>query len=466
MDVLMPQLGETVTEGKIATWFKKPGERVEKGDNLFEIETDKVTMEVQAIDAGILSEVRVAAGETVPVGTVVAVIGGAQAASPAPASAPAQVATPAPARSAEPVARANGHAAPAVQPTGPARSLESWGFGPFNEVNTPTKNYGKAKVAGLRASPLARRLAAQSGLDLTAIAARVSAAGRDKILKDDVLAELAARPAQAAAPAPAPLQPAPAVARPAPQPAAPAAQAMVASGAVQAVPLNRIRQATGRHLAESWRTAPHVLQTVEADFDAIAKVRAAKKETFQQQHGIALTYLPFIARAVCIAIAAYPQINARFDGDQLLVSRDVHLGFAVDLNHDGLVVPVVRHADLMNVTGLAKAIDRQVEKARAGRLTQDDIEGGTYSISNNGSFGTLFTMPLINGPQVAILSTDGIRKRPVVMETAVGDVIVARPMGILAQSFDHRAFDGAYSGAFLQKLKQIIETRDWAAELA
>ncbi|HEX2257384.1 MAG TPA: 2-oxo acid dehydrogenase subunit E2, partial [Afifellaceae bacterium] len=234
----------------------------------------------------------------------------------------------------------------------------------------------------------------------------------------------------------------------------------------EVVPLNHVRRQTAKHLASAWHQIPHVVQAVEIDFGRVDAVRAARKEAFRQTHGVSLSYLPFIARAVVLAIAEFPRVNARFDGDRLLVSRRVHLGVAVDLSHEGLVVPVLRNADELNVTGLANAIDRLVKRARAGELTPDDLSSATYTISNNGSFGTLFTAPIISAPQVAILSTDAVRKRPVVVETEAGDAIMARPVGVLAQSFDHRAFDGAYSAAFLARLKDIIETRDWAAEFA
>jgi 2-oxoglutarate dehydrogenase E2 component (dihydrolipoamide succinyltransferase) len=188
------------------------------------------------------------------------------------------------------------------------------------------------------------------------------------------------------------------------------------------------------------------------------------KQGFAERQGVALTYLPFIARAVCLALAEFPRVNASFDEDRLILHRDVNLGIAVDLGHDGLVVPVVAHADEMNAAGLAKAIARQVEKARQGGLAPADVTGGTYTISNNGSFGTLMTAPIINVPQVAVLSTDAVRKRPVVLESEDGDAMAVRPVGVIGQSFDHRAFDGAYSAAFLRRLKAILETRDWAAE--
>ncbi len=227
-----------------------------------------------------------------------------------------------------------------------------------------------------------------------------------------------------------------------------------------------MRRKTGERLAESWRTIPHVFQAIEVDFTAIDLVRKTRREAFQKAYGFSLTYLPFVARATCLAIVAFPQVNARFDGNALALSRDVNLGIAVDLDHNGLIVPVVRDSGDLTVIGLAKAIRRQIDKARAGKLSPDDLSGATYSISNNGAFGTSFTTPIINAPQVGILSIDAIRLKPAVVSTPEGDFVAPRMIGIVGQSFDHRAFDGAYSAAFLSRLKQILETRDWAEEIS
>jgi len=437
MDVLMPQLGETVKEGTVSTWFKKVGDKVAAGDNLFEIETDKVSMEVQAIESGVLSEICVAAGETCRVGDVIAVIGDKVATTPRKkAAASVSVAATAPAKISSPPS------APAPVVHAATGTLEERGFGPFNEVFTPARNFGPAKTPdGLRVTPLARRLIAQNGLSVVDVATLVRSAGRTRIGADDVQAALS-QPRTARAPT-APIQ---------------------ISGNRDVQTLNRVRAQTAKHLQNSWQNVPHVFQTVEIDFGAVSAMRDARKDAFKSERGVSLTFLAFIARATCLALRAYPKVNAAFDGEKLHVSRDINLGIAVDLNHEGLVVPVIANADGLNVAGLAVAINAIAEKARAGKLTPADMEGGTYSISNNGSFGTLFTAPLINAPQVGILSTDAIRKRAVVKETEYGDVIVSRPVGIVAQSFDHRAFDGGYSAAFLSHLKQIIETRDWASE--
>lgn len=231
------------------------------------------------------------------------------------------------------------------------------------------------------------------------------------------------------------------------------------------VPLTRIRRQTAEHMARSIATSAHVLQAVEVDFHRVEQARIAAGEQWKAREGFSLTWLPFIARAVCEAIAEFPWVNASFAGDALDVHKRVHLGVAVDLDFQGLVVPVVRDAHRRDLPGLAREMNRLALAARAGTLKPDDVSGATYTLSNSGSFGTFFTAPIISQPQVAILSTDGVRKKPVVVEGPQGDVIAIRPVGVLAQSFDHRAFDGAYSAAFLRKVRQMIESRDWVAEL-
>lgn len=415
----MPQLGETVAEGKILAWFKSVGDEIKEGDNLFEVETDKVTMEVQAIVAGRLSEIRVGPGLTAKVGEVVAVIGNGGAKAPGLDDALARKAA-------------------------QRRS-------PFEEVSTPTGRFGPSNGPnGIHLTPLARRLIAECGLDLSRLAAEAQRQGEKRIDGAAVRAAISARPAASNAPS-APVAPPP---TPSPLPGR--------QGDV--ITLNAVRQRTGERLAEAWRTIPHVFQAIEADFTAVDRVRKAHKEAFQTAHGFSLTFLPFIARATCLAISAYPQINARFDGKSLTLSRDINLGIAIDLDHNGLVVPVVRDASGLTLIGVAKAIRRQIDKAKSGKLSPEDLSGGTYSISNNGAFGTTFTAPIINAPQVGILSTDAIRLRPAVVSTQEGDFVAPRMIGMIGQSFDHRAFDGAYSAAFLFRLKQVLETRNWDEE--
>lgn len=440
MDVVMPQLGETVAEGKIGNWYKRVGDKVAAGDNLFEIETDKVTMEVQAIEGGVLSEIRVDAGETVPVGTVVAVIGDAVAKA-APASPKTKSGAPAPAG---PVPQTAAAAVPETKPQPPTVFAS-----PFEAVRTPVHIPVRANDAhGLKVTPLARRLIAQAGLDLGPIAQAVRGRGGWRIAAADVRAAPRAR---AEAP---PATPAPAV------------SAQIAPGRGDKVePLNQIRARTAEHLAAAWRAAPHVFQAVEVDFSAVETVRSAAKQSFAERHGASLTYLPFVARAACLALAEFPRCNAHFDGERLIVRGKVNLAIAVDLDHEGLVAPVIANAGRMHVSSLAVAFAAAAEKARAGKLVLADLEGGSYTITNNGSFGTLFTAPVINVPQVAVLSFDAVTKRPVVVDTGAGEAVMARPVALVGQSFDHRAMDGAYSAAFLSRLKQIVETTDWSAEL-
>jgi 2-oxoglutarate dehydrogenase E2 component (dihydrolipoamide succinyltransferase) len=219
-------------------------------------------------------------------------------------------------------------------------------------------------------------------------------------------------------------------------------------------------------MLRSVATSPHTLQAVEVDFRNIEHARAARGSDWKAQQGFTLTYLPFLCAATCEAITEYPLINASFSNDTLVVHRRIHLGIAVDLAFAGLLVPVVRDANQRDLRDLALEMHSLVSKARANRLVPDDINGGTYTISNSGSFGTLITAPIINQPQVAILSLDGVHKKPVVIEGPEGDSIAIRPIGVIAQSFDHRAFDGAYSAAFLRRLKQAVETRNWLADLS
>ena len=407
--IIMPQLGETVAEGKILTWFKAVGDDVKIGDRLFEVETDKVTVEVEATVAGKLTEIRIGNGVTAKVGVTVAVIGG-DAVSPK-----------------------------LVEKSTPDTAANK-AMNAFEEVLTPITHYGNALGPnGLRITPLARRLIAERGLDLNEIARATAAKGLRKIEAKDV----SGLTASLHSPAPAPIK--------------------FAAG--QVVTLNTIRRRTGEKLAENWRTIPHVFQAIDVDFTEIEMVRARHKQRFKAETGNSLTYLPFIARAVCIALQAFPHVNARFDGQSLILSQDINLGIAVDLNHNGLVVPVVHAVQDYTLQGLAKAINRQIDKARNAKMTAADMSGGTYSITNNGAFGTSFTTPIINAPQVAILSTDAIRKKPAVITTDLGDAIVPRLIGTVGQSFDHRAFDGAYAAAFLSKLKETLETKKWAGEL-
>ena len=231
------------------------------------------------------------------------------------------------------------------------------------------------------------------------------------------------------------------------------------------MPFTRIRKLTAEHMVRSKATSPHVLQAVEVEFHRVDLVRKTVRDSWKARHGYSLTYLPFIANAVCRALEDFPNLNSSVHGDSLVLHPSVNLGIAVDLGAEGLVAPVIKSADRMGVAELADAIAAIAQRSRAGKLKPDDFQGGTYTLSNSGTFGTLITAPIINQPQVAILSTDGVRKKPVVVETSEGDSIAIRPVGVLAQSFDHRAVDGAYSAAFLDRVRKILETSNWVVEV-
>ncbi|MCC6533417.1 MAG: 2-oxo acid dehydrogenase subunit E2 [Burkholderiales bacterium] len=435
MDILMPQLGETVAEGTVTNWYKQVGDSVRADEALFDVETDKVSTEVPSPVSGVLAEVLVPAGQTVKVGTRLAVVRGAnEQAAPAGGAAPSHA----------PAQAAAGVHAPASQ----VRSLRL-------EADVAARSE-KRKL-----SPVVRRLLAQHGLS----AAGIQGSGRDgRVMRDDVLAHIgragSTQPAAAAAasPSPAPLPAAPAVAQ------ATTDSSMCGAGE-RVVPLNSIRRRSAAAMARAWQSVPHVLQAIEADYSRIESARRSKGPAWQAREGYELTYLPFLAWATCQALLRYEQLNARIDGDRLIVSRRVHLGIAVDLAHDGLVVPVIRDAQDRTLSALGREIRRLAVGARGNKLTPDDFSQPSYTISNSGVFGTLITAPIVNPPQVAILSTDGVAKRAVVVASDDGDSLAIRPVGVLAQSFDHRAVDGAYSAAFLKELKRLIETRAWSDDL-
>jgi pyruvate/2-oxoglutarate dehydrogenase complex dihydrolipoamide acyltransferase (E2) component len=390
----MPQLGETVAEGTVTKWHKKVGDTVKSDEALFDVETDKVSTEVPAPVAGVVTEIMVAEGATAKVGARLAIIreSGEQKAHP-----PSAIRHPPSGSQVSAAARAT----PAV---------------------------AKADGVGL-ISPVVSRLLAEHNLS----ARDIQGTGRDgRITRDDVLAHVEHR-------------------------------GHPPSAAAETVPLNSVRRKTAEHMTKSWTTVPHVLQVVEADFSRVDQARRAAG-TWKEREGFSLTYLPFIACAVAKTLVKYPRLNASFAGDRITLHRRVNLGIAVDLNHEGLMVPVVKDAGAKSLADLARAINDVAARARAGKLRPDDMTEATYTITNNGAFGTLLTAPIISPPQVAILSTDAVRKRAVVLE-GPQDTIAVRPVGMLAQTFDHRAVDGAYSAAFLNEVKMILETRDWDKEL-
>ena len=314
-------------------------------------------------------------------------------------------------------------------------------------------------------SPVVRRLIADNGLDVS----RITGTGPGgRITRDDVLAALDSGSARTAAPAPsAPTSSGPAPASPAARPAAGAPRPTIVPGARdEVVALSRIRQATGAHMLMSKGVSPHAFSVVEVDYANVESTRSREKDAFRAAEGFGLTYLPFVARAVVDAIADFPHMNASVADDTLVVHHYVDLGIAVDLDYKGLLVPVVRDAEAKRLRALAREINDLAVRARSRHLAPDEIQGGTITISNNGSAGSVLTMPIISQPQVAVLSTDAVRKRPVVIDVpGGGESIAIHPVGNLAMAWDHRAFDGAYAAAFLVRVKDILETRDWSSEV-
>jgi 2-oxoglutarate dehydrogenase E2 component (dihydrolipoamide succinyltransferase) len=316
-----------------------------------------------------------------------------------------------------------------------------------------------------RLSPAVRRLAAEYRLDLNTVpgSGRNGRITRRNVLEFIQRQQNAPRAPVAAVPPPAPAAPT-LTAVPSAPARAPAPAGPPPAGA-KTLPFTRIRKLTAEHMVRSKATSPHVLQAVEVDFHRVDAVRKSVKDAWKARHGHSLTYLPFIANAVCRALEQFPNLNSSVHGDSLILHPSVNLAIAVDLGAEGLVAPVIKNADRMSVAQIADAIAEIAQRSRAGKLKPEDFAGGTYTLSNSGTFGTLITAPIINQPQVAILSTDGVRKKPVVVESSEGDLIAIRPVGVLAQSFDHRAVDGAYSAAFLDKVRKIIETSNWVVEV-
>jgi pyruvate dehydrogenase E2 component (dihydrolipoamide acetyltransferase) len=478
-DITMPQLGETVTEGTITKWFKNVGDTVAEDEPLFEVSTDKVDSEVPSPTSGTLVEIKVPEGETVDVGAVLAVIGdgggaAAPAAEPEAAPAPAEAApapeaeapsAPAPAEPAPAPAAPPTDAAPEAAPAETPAPVAASATPPAPSPAAPAAGSDGAGAGGGKVlSPVVRRLINEHGLDPASISG-TGVGGR--ITRNDVLAAAEAQRRSggpATAPAPAPAAPAAAPAAPSTRPA-PAP--LVRSGERDTViPHTNIRKRTAEHMRRSLDTSAHVYATIEVDYEGVERVRRVEKEAWKAEEGFSLTYLPFISRAVVDAIDEFPEVNATFTDEALVVHNYLNLGIAVDLDFKGLMVPVIRDADGKRLRAIAREVADLAGRARSKKLTPDDISDGTFTITNPGPFGTLMTMPVINQPQVAILSTDGVKRRPVVIDLPDGtEGIAIHSVGNLALTWDHRAFDGAYAAAFLAKVKDILETKDWAAEL-
>jgi pyruvate dehydrogenase E2 component (dihydrolipoyllysine-residue acetyltransferase) len=457
-DVVMPQMGESIFEGTITKWLKKPGDKVERDEPLFEISTDKVDAEIPSPSAGVLKEIKVNEGQTVPIQTVVAVIDGAGSAAAAPAPAPAKAA----AVPAAPVAAA---------PTPPSAPRPA---APVPAAPAPSAPAAAAPRSGgerIHSSPLVRRMAAEHGIDLTTIPG-TGAGGR--ISKQDIEAVIAAGTTPAAAPVSAP---AAGPARPAmPPPSAPSATPAapaVSGGQVHVAfesavprekmyfgnytvePMSNMRVRIAEHMVASKRVSPHVYSVDEIDMTKVASLRAKSKEEFEKRYETKLTFMPFFVKAAVAGLRAFPTMNASLDGTNVILHKEINIGIAVALDW-GLIVPVVKGADEKNVLGIQRTLNDLAERARSKKLKPEEVQEGTFSITNPGVFGGLFGLPVISQPNVGILGLGAIEKRPVV----INDSIAIRSMCYVTLSYDHRVVDGAIAHQFLHKVKETLE--NWA----
>jgi pyruvate dehydrogenase E2 component (dihydrolipoyllysine-residue acetyltransferase) len=446
IDILMPQMGESITEGTVSKWLKKVGDAVQRDEPLFEISTDKVDAEIPSPNAGVLAEIKVHEGQTVPVQTLVGVIETDAAASVAPVAptAPPVAVAPVPAAVA-PAPAAAAPAAPGVRaqrpPAAPEAAVVAAAAGP------PARPTADAAADRLRtkSTPLVRKIAAEHQVDISTIPGS-GIAGR--VTKQDILSFIESGAAAAPAVAPA----APAVDRPRP----PMTVVVEAWPGDRVEPFSKIRKITAEHMVMSRRISAHVTSFFEVDYTHIAELRRKNKASYLER-GANLTYLAFIAKACAEMLRQHPIVNAAVSGDNVIYRRDVNIGIAVALDW-GLLVPVVKHADELSLIGLARAINDLGERARTKKLSPDEVQRGTFTITNPGVFGSFAGAPIINQPQVAILGVGGIEKRPRVVTLPDGtDTIGVRTMGILSMSYDHRVVDGADADRFLADVKKLLQ---------
>jgi 2-oxoglutarate dehydrogenase E2 component (dihydrolipoamide succinyltransferase) len=485
-NVIMPQMGESIAEGTLTKWLKKAGDAVKRDEPLFEISTDKVDAEIPAPASGTLLEILVPEGQTVPINTVVALLaeaGEAAVPAPAPAAPPAPPAVEEKPREDSSNAQQQAPAAaPAPQPApaAPAPSQKSPSPALASPAASPSlppqPGESKEELLKRRSSPVVRAIAEDKGVDIAQIPG-TGISGR--VTKQDIEAFLAggspaaAPPAAVAAPVPAPSEkspspspssaPAPLAARPveAPLAARPTSTLAFPGGNVTIEPMSAMRRKIAQRMVESKHTSAHVTTVFEVDYSGIARLRNRVKARFEEQYGAKLTYLPFILRAAIAALKARPLVNASIVGDDVVFHKEVNLGIAVALDW-GLIVPVIRRADDLSLVGLARAANDLAARARAKKLLPDEVAGGTFTVTNHGSFGSLFATPVINQPQVAIMGVGTIEKRAKVVEMPDGsDSLAIKTMGYVALTFDHRLIDGSEGDAFVNVVKSTLEEGTW-----
>jgi 2-oxoglutarate dehydrogenase E2 component (dihydrolipoamide succinyltransferase) len=450
IDVVMPQMGVSVSEGTITKWLKQEGEQVEADESLLEISTDKVDTEVPSPAAGTLTRILVQEGETVDVGTKLAVIGGdGDAAAPTadvPEPATAQAAAESAAVSGAPTAPSTADTVEEVQPASPAAS---------ETTDAPSSN-GKTFV-----SPVVAKIASEHGVDPSDI----KGTGRGgRVTKKDILSFIES--GAAAAPPAAPAQPEAPRAPAAVPPTAPAPAPVSTPASTQVgetfEPITAMRRGIAEHMRRSLDTSAHVTSAIEVDMSKVSAIRAKLKKEYQQSYGVNPTYLIFVARAAAETLRDYPWINGELRGDQIVTRSYVNLGFAVELQDGkGLIVPVVKNAESLNLLGMARAVTDIAQRARDKKLLPDEVQGGTFTITNPGGYGTFHGTPVISQPQAAILGTYAVVKRAWVIQDDMGeDVIAIRPIMNLTLTYDHRLVDGALAGRFLRDLREKLETWD------
>jgi 2-oxoglutarate dehydrogenase E2 component (dihydrolipoamide succinyltransferase) len=436
IDVVMPQMGESIVEGTLTKWLKKPGETIGRDEPLFEISTDKVDTEIPSPAAGVLAEVLIEEGKTVGINTIVARINeGASAPAAAPVAAPT------------PQAEAPAPPAPVAAPAAPAPE--------------PVATVVEETAGPL--SPLVRKMARENNIDLSLI--KGTGAG-NRITKQDLETYLASKSApektQAEPPAPPPPPPPPvqqAVATIPQTVEVPSPPRVGEAPGTRVEPMSVMRQKIAEHMVFSKHTSAHVTTVHKVDFTKVSKARDKAKGNIQAQYGFSLTFLPFVLKATCVALRQFPILNASIEGTNIIYHRDINLGIAVALEN-GLIVPVIRNADEKSVIGLQRSVADLAARARSRHLRPDEVQGGTFSITNFGSFGSVFATPVINQPQVAILGVGTVEKQPVVID----DAIAIRSIAYLALTFDHRLIDGALADQFTGKIKSILES--WSEEVS
>lgn len=447
-ELTLPKLGESVTEARIIRWLKKPGDKVEADEPVLEIATDKVDSEVPAPIAGILTDIKVKEGDVVPVGTVLAII------------------------------QAEGEAAaPALElPASPTATGESSASGSIQDGNGSSLGERIPARHGERFySPLVRTIAQQEGVSLAELERIPGTGAGGRVTKYDLLAYLSQRQSLHSFTSPSPAPAVPPATVPASAPASLSIQEIVtylqehfiliprkkfSHENAEAIEMDRMRKIIAENMVYSKHVSPHVTSFVEADVTPVVLWRERVKDEFEKKYGEKLTFTHIFVEVLAKVLREFPQLNASVEGDKILLKKDIHIGVAVALPNNNLIVPVVRHADRLNLAGIAAAVNDLSRRARAGQLKPDEISGGTYTLSNVGTFGNVMGTPVILQPQVGILATGAIRKKPAIIETPTGDVIGVRYMMFLSHSYDHRIIDGALGGAFVRRVADLLEAWD------